>query len=77
MGQLTLNREEFRVMRGARRIDLTRWEFVLLEYLMEHVGKPVSRAALPRDVWNMPFDPTTNIVDVYMKYPRYKVLSYD
>jgi DNA-binding response OmpR family regulator len=73
MSQLTLNREEYRVMRGARRIDLTPREFAILEYLMEHVGKPVSRAALLRDVWNMPFDPTTNIVDVYMKYLRDKV----
>jgi DNA-binding response OmpR family regulator len=73
LGELTLNREEYRVMRGARRIDLTPREFAILEYLMEHIGKPVSRAALIRDVWNMPYDPTSNIVDVYMKYLRDKV----
>ena len=73
VSELTLNREEYRVMRGTRRIDLTPREFASLEYLMKHVGKPVSRAKLLRDVWNMPFDPTTNIVDVYMKYLRDKV----
>jgi DNA-binding response OmpR family regulator len=73
LGDLTINREEHRVMRGEQRIDLTPREFSILEYLMENAGKPVSRAALMRDVWNTPFDPSTNIVDVYMKYLRDKV----
>jgi two-component system copper resistance phosphate regulon response regulator CusR len=73
MAELTLNSEEHGVMRGGRRIDLTPREYAILEYLMEHAGKPVSRAALIRDVWNMAYDPTTNIVDVYMKYLRDKV----
>jgi len=37
------------------------------------VGKAVSRATLMQDVWNTPYDPTTNIVDVYMKYLRDKI----
>jgi two-component system copper resistance phosphate regulon response regulator CusR len=60
-------------MRAGRRIDLTPREFAILEYLMGNVGKPVSRATLMREVWNIPFDPTTNIVDVYMKYLRDKI----
>ena len=60
-------------MRGERRIDLTPREFAILEYLMGNVGKPVSRMTLMREVWNIPFDPTTNIVDVYMKYLRDKI----
>jgi len=60
-------------MRGTRRIDLTPREFSILEYLIENKGRPVSRAALMREVWNIPFDPTTNIVDVYMKYLRDKI----
>jgi DNA-binding response OmpR family regulator len=40
---------------------------------MGNVGKPVSRMTLMREVWNIPFDPTTNIVDVYMKYLRDKI----
>jgi DNA-binding response OmpR family regulator len=73
VGNLTINREEHWVMRGERRIDLTAREFVLLEYLMNNVGKAVSRMTLMRDVWNINFDSTSNIVDVYMKYLRDKI----
>jgi DNA-binding response OmpR family regulator len=73
VGDLTINREEHRVLRGERRIDLTAREFDLLEYLMNNVGKAVSRKRLMEDVWNIPYDSTTNIVDVYMKYLRDKV----
>jgi DNA-binding response OmpR family regulator len=73
VGNLTINREEHWVMRGERRIELTAREFVLLEYLMNNVGKAVSRVTLMRDVWNINFDSTSNIVDVYMKYLRDKI----
>jgi len=73
VGDLTINREEHWVLRGERRIDLTLREFALLEYLMNNVGKAVSRMTLMQEVWNIPFDSTTNIVDVYMKYLRDKV----
>jgi DNA-binding response OmpR family regulator len=73
VNELTLSREEYRVMRGGRRIDLTPREFAILEYLIKHVGRPVSRAMLIQDVWNIPYDPSSNIVDVYMKYLRDKV----
>jgi len=61
------------VMRDTRNIELTLREFALLEYLMRHAGKPVSRVTLLREVWNVDADPATNIVDVYMKYLRDKV----
>jgi DNA-binding response OmpR family regulator len=75
VGNLSINREEHWVMRGERRIDLTAREFVLLDYLMNNVGKPVSRATLMREVWNIAIDSTSNIVDVYMKYLRDKIDS--
>jgi len=73
VGDLTLYREEHRVERNGRRIDLTPREFAILEFMMRNAGKPVSRATLLEQVWNMPPDPSTNIVDVYMKYVRDKV----
>jgi DNA-binding response OmpR family regulator len=72
-GELTINREGHSVLRGERRIDLTAREFDLLEYLMNNLGKAVSRKRLMEDVWNIPYDSTTNIVDVYMKYLRDKI----
>ncbi len=73
IGNLTINREGHWVLRGDRRVDLTAREFALLEYLMDNVGNAVSRSTLMREVWNMPYDSTTNIVDVYMKYLRDKI----
>jgi len=68
-----MNREERSVFRDGRRVDLTVREFALLEYLMDNVGKTVSRQTLMQEVWNLPFDQTTNIVEVYMKYLRDKI----
>jgi DNA-binding response OmpR family regulator len=62
---LMLDREEHRVERNGRRIDLTTREYDLLEFLMRNAGRPISRAHLMEQVWNMPFDPSTNLVDVY------------
>jgi two-component system, OmpR family, copper resistance phosphate regulon response regulator CusR len=73
VGNLTMNREERSVFRDGRRIDLTVREFALLEYLMDHLGKTVSRQTLMQEVWGLPFDQTSNIVEVYMKYLRDKI----
>jgi DNA-binding response OmpR family regulator len=73
VGDLMLLREERRVERNGRRIDLTPREFAILDLMMRNAGRPVSRATLLEEVWNMPAEPSTNIVDVYMKYVRDKV----
>src|SRR5438105_2184613 len=73
IADLLFYRDERRVERNGRRIDLTPREFAILELMMRNAGRPVSRATLLQEVWNMPPDPSTNIVDVYMKYVRDKV----
>ncbi len=73
VGDLTLHREERLVLRGSHRVELTPREFGLLEYLMRDPGTPVSRAVLMEKVWGTTFDPSTNVVDVYMKYLRDKI----
>jgi DNA-binding response OmpR family regulator len=73
VGDLTLHREERRVDRNGRRIELTPREFSILEFMMRNAGRPIPRATLFEEVWNAPHDPSTNIVDVYMKYVRDKV----
>lgn len=65
---LTLDRVERRVTRGNRTIDLTSKEFALLEYLMRNAGRRVTRAMIIEHVWNLSFDSTTNLVDVYVAY---------
>jgi two-component system copper resistance phosphate regulon response regulator CusR len=66
-----------RVARGDRLIDLTGREFELLEYLMRHQGRLVSREMLARDVWKEPrrATPLDNVIDVQMTRLRRKVDS--
>jgi DNA-binding response OmpR family regulator len=73
VADLTLDSEELRVERDGQKINLTTREFSVLECLMRNARRPVTRAMLMQKVWNIPFDPATNIVDVYVKYVRDKV----
>src|SRR3984957_11883608 len=70
---LKLDRVERRVERAGRRVELTTKEFALLEYLMRNAGRKVTRAMIIEHVWNLTFDTTTNVVDVYINYLRRKV----
>ncbi len=70
---LKVDRVERRVERAGRRIELTAKEFALLEYLMRNAGRRVTRAMIIEHVWNLTFDTTTNVVDVYINYLRRKV----
>ena len=74
VGDLTMYRDQHRVERNGRRIELTPREFAILDVMMRNAGRPVSRATLLEEVWNIaPSDSATNIVDVYMKYVRDKI----
>jgi DNA-binding response OmpR family regulator len=73
VADLTLDCEEMRVERAGTRIHLTSREFAVLECLMRNARRPVTRAMLMEKVWSIPFDPGTNVVDVYVKYIRDKV----
>src|SRR3984957_13353890 len=66
---LKLDRVERKVERAGRRVELTTKEFALLEYLMRNAGRRVTRAMIIEHVWNLTFDTTTNVVDVYINYP--------
>jgi len=73
VADLKLDRVERRVERAGRRIDLTSKEFALLEYMMRNAGRRVTRAMIIEHVWNLSFDTSTNIVDVYVNYLRRKM----
>jgi two-component system copper resistance phosphate regulon response regulator CusR len=70
---LSLDRVQRKVERGGRHIELTTKEFALLEYLMRNAGRRLTRPMIIEHVWNMNFDSTTNVVDVYINYLRRKV----
>ena len=61
------------VHRGARRIDLQSREFALLELLMRHPGRPVTKTMIMEHIWDYSFDPQTNVVDVLVHRLRSKV----
>lgn len=73
VADLKLDRVEHRVERAGKRIELTTKEFSLLEYLMRNAGRRVTRSMIVEHVWNLTFDTTTNVVDVYINYLRRKV----
>ena len=61
--------------RQGRQIDLLPREFKLLEYLARNACQVVSRAMLLQHVWDLHFDPTTNVIDVYVGRVRRKMDS--
>ena len=61
------------VIRAGRRIELQPREFQLLEHLMRHAGRVLTRTMLLESVWEFHFDPKTNIVESHMSRLRGKV----
>lgn len=72
---LTLDVERHFVKRGALEIKLTLQEFKLLQLLMENKNKVLPRTQILDTVWGINYDPSTNVVDVYISYLRNKVDS--
>lgn len=61
------------VRRGGAHIELTPKEFTVLEYLMRHQGRVMSRTLITEYAWGYHFDPGTNIVDVVINHLRKKI----
>jgi DNA-binding response OmpR family regulator len=75
VGDLELDVLTRRVTRGAREVALTAREYELLQYLMRHAGRHVSREMLAQDVWREAgrATPLDNVIDVHMTRLRRKV----
>jgi two-component system OmpR family response regulator len=73
VGDLTLDLLSRRVERGGKALDLRPREFALLEYLMRHPGRVLSKTMILSHVWGYSFDPGTNVVDVLVSRLRDKV----
>jgi len=73
VGDLEMDLVSRTVRRGGRDIEILPREFQLLEYLVRNAGHVVSRTMLLQHVWDLHFDPTTNIIDVYVGRVRRKV----
>lgn len=69
--ELDLLRHE--AIRCGHALQLTRQEFVLLEYLCRNAGRVVTRSMILEHVWGMRIQPDTNVVDVHIYRLRGKV----
>ena len=72
-GDLSLDLLSRRVERAGRPLELRPREFALLEYLMRHPGRVLSKTMILSHVWGYSFDPGTNVVDVLVSRLRDKV----
>lgn len=73
VGDLELDLMTRTARRGGQRLDLQPQEFRVLEYLVRHAGEVVTRTMLLENVWQIHFDPNTNIVESHMSRIRAKV----
>jgi two-component system, OmpR family, response regulator len=73
VGDLAIDLISRTASRRGKEIMLLPKEFQLLEYLVRNEGRVVSRAMLLQHVWDLHFDPSTNIIDVYVGRVRRKV----
>jgi DNA-binding response OmpR family regulator len=70
---LTLNLNTHRVTREGREITLTAKEFSLLELFMMNAGRIISRETISEHVWDMNFEPKSNVIESFIKFLRQKI----
>ena len=75
VGDLELDRNTHEVRRAGKPIELTPKEYAVLEYLMRHSPRVMSRTLITEYAWDYHFDPGTNIVDVVINRLRKKLDS--
>ena len=73
VGDLELDQGTREVRRADEAIELTPKEYAVLEYLMRHAGRVMSRTLITEYAWGYHFDPGTNIVDVVINHLRKKI----
>jgi len=73
VADLVLDQGTREVSRGGVAVELTPKEFAVLEYLMRHAGRVMSRTLITEYAWGYHFDPGTNIVDVVINHLRKKL----
>jgi len=73
VADLELDQTTHEVRRAGEPIELTPKEFTVLEYLMRHTGRVMSRTLITEYAWGYHFDPGTNIVDVVINHLRKKI----
>lgn len=73
IGPITIDPAKKKVTREGAIVDLTAKEYALMEYFGRNAGVVLSRTQLSEHVWDMNFEPSSNVVDVYVGYLRNKI----
>ena len=73
IADLSIDSQRHRVMRRGETIQLTPKEYLVLELLVSHTEKVLTRMEIIQQVWDMNFDPNSNVVDVVIKSLRDKI----
>lgn len=73
VGDLQLDLLTREAMRAGQRIELQPREYALLEYLMRHANRVVTKTMILEHVYDFSFDPQTNVVDVLVSRLRQKI----
>lgn len=73
VGPLEIDQARKEIKRNGKLLNLTLKEYMLLVYLATNEGRVLSRSQLSEHVWDMEFEPSSNIIDVYVGYLRNKI----
>jgi heavy metal response regulator len=73
VADLVLDTLTHKAYRAGKEIVLTAKEYALLEYLVRNAGIIVTRTMISEHVWDINFDTSTNVIDVYINYLRNKI----
>jgi len=69
--EMNLDTKEF--TRNGQKIELTPKEFALMEYFIRHKGRVISKTEIAEKVWDINFETSTNVIEVYINYLRNKM----
>lgn len=73
LADLRLDTVTHQARRGNREIELTPKEYALLEYLLRHARRPLSRTLIRENIWGYDYYGASNVVDVYVRHLRQKL----
>ena len=73
VGDLELDTLRHKARRTGKELELTSREYALLEYLLRHANRVVTRTMLAEHVWEQDFDPLSNVIDVHIARLRRKI----
>ncbi len=73
VADLTMDTSERSVSRAGKDIKLSAKEFAMLEYFVMHKNKVLTREMISEHVWDMNFDPQSNVIDSFVRFLRQKI----